>query len=392
MRSTPFMRAACVVMVVLLCIVAGSGCGAKKKKGGVTIAKRLEMARAEMTDEAKSRELTKVARLQLRSGDKSGAAKTLGEARQPTIPKAKPKPPKQEPASDEAAKSDEPPKTDDAPKTDEAPKPGDAPAADAALKTDEANKPDDAAKTEEAPKPEEPPAEEPAKPLNAVVWGPQLVEIAAVFAELGEKRTARDILGQALRMATEIEDPISRATLLAKAGGVYGVKQGGVGEAKLARNTLADAAEIAKTKVEERFRAGALAAVATGYVDAGLADAAKEILEMLEKSARDVENLRAKAEALAAAANVRAQGGETDAAKELLKEAAEAAKAIDGAENRTYALMAVAGANIAAGEKKAAVSLLVEAEKSAGKVGDPEAQKNAQEKVRALRAEADRKR
>jgi len=53
--------------------------------------------------------------------------------------------------------------------------------------------------------------------------------------------------------------------------------------------------------------------------------------------------------------------------------------------------MAVAGALLANGDAAAAGRLLKEADKQANKVADPEGQKNAIEKVRAMMADAERK-
>ena len=222
-----------------------------------------------------------------------------------------------------------------------------------------------------------------------MVWGPLLVDMASIYADIGEQGAARDILAAARTLTGDIPDVISRATLLAQIGGVFGSRTGS--DAANARTALTQAATLVD-EVEPRFRAGALAAVALGYVKAGLAKEAGEMVATLEQSARDVESPRARAEGLAAAANVRALSGDADAAKDLLKEAADAAKGIDGAENRTYALMSVATAMSATGDHKQALGLLAEAEKSANRVPDPEAQRTALEKVRALRSEISRRR
>jgi len=122
-----------------------------------------------------------------------------------------------------------------------------------------------------------------------------------------------------------------------------------------------------------------------GYVDAGLADAAKEVIGKLEELAGGLEELRPKAEAFAAAAAVRAATKDKDAAKKLLEQAAEAAKGItDFPSNRVYALVAVAKALVANGDTKGALVLLADAEKNASKVPDPEQQKDAMKTVRVL--------
>ena len=191
-------------------------------------------------------------------------------------------------------------------------------------------------------------------------------------------------------MAPEIPDDISRSALFATAGGIYGVRQGGIGDAAAARRSLKEATSISGN-VEERFRAQALAAVAMGYVNAGLAKEASDMVATLEESARSVDSPRARAEALAAAGNVRAQSGDKDKATELLGEAASTAKGIEGSENRTYALVAVADATSVNGDRKAALKLIAEAEKSANKVGDPDAQENAKAKVRAAKNDIERR-
>ena len=231
---------------------------------------------------------------------------------------------------------------------------------------------------------------------EAVVCGPRLVEIADLYADMDDRKPAREVLKKAVDRAADIGDAISRIRLLADAGGIYGAKAGagGLGDGKVAREVLASAVEAAGT-VEERFKAQALAAIALGYARADLAKEAGRVVEELEASAKAVEELRPKAEALAAAARVRAQTGAQDEAGKLLAEASDTAKKIEdkgmAAENRTYALLSIASAYLATGDAKAAAGLLKLAEKSAGQVPDPEGQKNAMEKVRALQAEAERK-
>lgn len=228
----------------------------------------------------------------------------------------------------------------------------------------------------------------------ATVWGPRLVEIAELYAQIDRRAEARKAVGQAVELSEKIDDAISRIRLLAEAGGLYGAKSGGLSESKLARDVLGKAVELSGG-VEDRFKAQALSAIAMGYAQAGLAKDAGKVVEELEASAKGLEDPRPKAEALAAAASVRAQTGDKDAAVGLLKAAAEAAKSIGekgiAAENRTYALLAVATASANAGDAKAAGSLLKLAEKSAMQVPDPEAQKNAVEKVRQAQAAVERK-
>jgi len=228
----------------------------------------------------------------------------------------------------------------------------------------------------------------------ATSWGPRFVEIAELYVQIDKRAEARKTLGQAVEMAKQIEDPISRVRLLADAGGIYGAKQGGLNEAKAAREQFEQAVTLA-AGVEGRFKAQALAAIAMGYAQAGLAKDAGKVVEELESSAKALTEPRPQAESLAAAASVRSQTGDKDAALALLKEAADAAKSIGekgiAAENRTYALLAVANAYANAGDGKAAAALLKLAEKSAMQVPDPEAQKNAVEKVRQAQAAVERK-
>lgn len=229
---------------------------------------------------------------------------------------------------------------------------------------------------------------------EAMVCGPRLVEIADLYADMEDRKPARDVLKKAVDRAPDIGDAISRIRLLADAGGIYGSKTGGLGDGKAASAVLASAVEAAGT-VEERFKAQALAAIALGYARADLAKEAGKVVEELEASAKAVEEMRPKAEALAAAARVRALTGAQDEAGKLLAEGADAAKKIEekgmAAENRTYALLSVASAYLATGDAKAAAALLKLAEKSSGQVPDPEGQKSALEKVRALQADVERK-
>ena len=190
-------------------------------------------------------------------------------------------------------------------------------------------------------------------------------------------------MATAKTMTDTVEDAAGRASLLAQVG----VAQAAAGDTTGAKKSLDDAAKLAMNDVSERFRGKALAAVAMGYVDAGLAEAAKDVIGTLEDLAGGLDDLRPKAEAYAAAAAVRAASKEEEAATKLLGQAAEAAKAInDFPANRAYALVAVAKAMVANGDTKAALQLLADAEKSASKVADPEQQKDAIKKVRMLQA------
>jgi len=428
MRSSPL--ALGVALLAALVIGSTPGCGGKKRSP-LTIAQRLDRARSEPSDEAKARELTKVARLQVRSMDRSGAVKTLSEARALLTPKA-PRPPRTNVGTNEAgtqpdaetqadagaaepAADDAPPAVPDAAEPEaaepEAAEPdaavpdaaeseGAEPATDAAAAADpvepdamppDAAEPDaeDVGATPPDDTADAPPPSDPVRTVNPVLAGPILVEIARLYAEIGERDTARGVLSQVVGIAPQIDDLVVKATMLAQAGGIYGAKTGGVGEAVKARRVLGEAATLTES-IEERFRPQALAEVALGYVDAGLTkDAAEQVgsLESLARSAAD----RPKAEGLAVAARVRAQAGDKEAAKALLDEAAATAKGIVGHENRAYALVSVATATAAAGDRKAALALLAEAEKSANKVGDPEAQKDALERVRGQRGEIDRR-
>jgi len=197
------------------------------------------------------------------------------------------------------------------------------------------------------------------------------------------------VLAQARRLLPAIADPVIRCRMLAEAGGIYGAKSTGLADAASARGALVEAGTLAEG-IEERFRPESLAAVATGYLTAGLAKEASATADTLEQLARSAAD-RPKAEALAVAATVRGQTGDAAAAQALLDEAGQAARAISGPENRAYALVSVARATGAVGERQAALVLLKEAEKSAGRVGDADAQKNALERVRAAQAELEKR-
>lgn len=306
-------RSAAILAVAIACLLPAAGCGSGAKKGGLTIAQRLEKARAEKTPEAQARELVKVARVQWKKQDRSGATKTLDEAKQLI--------------------------------------------------------PDDG---------------------DPAVCGPRRVEIAALYAEIGEKPAARKELERAIAAAEKIEDPVARAELLAEAAAVQGSKTVGLGDRSAARDTIDKALEAAD-KTDERFRAKALAAVATGCLAAGIEDKAGELVKALEESARGLEEPRPKVEALVTAAKVHAERDDKVTAKATLDEAAAIAKAIEGNESRAYALVTVAVAMNTTGDRKTALALLQEAEKAAGKVGDDDARKNATEKVRAAQATVEKK-
>ena len=312
--SRPTVIASCLVAV--LCGIAFvaplTGCsGSTKKKGPLTIAERIKRARADKSPGGPARELTKVARLQAKSNDKTGATRTLTEARG-TI-------------------------ADDA---------------------------------------------------DATIYAPRLVDIAAAFAAVSEKSSAREAIDAAATMAERLDDPVARVGVLAKIGEVCGSKEAGLGDSTYAKKVLAKAAALAAGDgISDRFRPQALAAVALGYANANLARDADAVTEQLESLADSLKDLRPKAEALAAAANVRARSGAQDKATALLAEAAKAAKAIEGSANKTFALLAVARAMNAAGDTAGAMALAAEAEKTAAKIGDPEQQKEALQDVRAVQAE-----
>lgn len=216
-----------------------------------------------------------------------------------------------------------------------------------------------------------------------LVCVPVLVEIAQTYSDIGQRSSAKKAVEVAATMAGGVEDPQGKAGLLAQVG----IAKAAAGDKPGAKATLGEAAKLAMNDVPERFRGKALAAVAMGYVDAGLADAAKDVIGMLEGLAGGLEELRPKAEAFAAAAAVRAATSDKEAANKLLEQAAESAKAItDFPANRVYALVAVAKALVANGDVKGALTLLADAEKSASKVPDPEQQKDAIKTVRVLMA------
>ena len=218
------------------------------------------------------------------------------------------------------------------------------------------------------------------------VCAPRLVEIAGAYVFIGDKKLAREVADRAGKVIEALEDPATKAESYAQLGALYAAKEGGIGDTLKGENALKEAEKLAMT-VQEGFRAKALAAVAIGYADAGLATDAKGMIDELEKTAGELENPRRKAEALAVAATVRAASDEEEEkqkAAALLADAAAAARGIDGAANRTYALLSVGKAALAAKDKKLAKSLAADADKSAAKIGDPEQNKEAVQKVRAF--------
>jgi tetratricopeptide (TPR) repeat protein len=222
------------------------------------------------------------------------------------------------------------------------------------------------------------------QPLACV---PVLVDIATTYCDIGQRSAAQKAVTMAMTLTEQVTDPLGRSQLLAQIGTVQGSRQNGLGDAAAAKSTLAEASRLATTEVAERFRGKALAAVALGYADAGLATEAKDMIGTLEELARGLDDLRPKAEAFAAAAAVRAAAGEKAAAATLLTEAAAAAKAIDDFPgNRAYALVAVAKAYRASGDVQGALTLLADAEKAASKVGDPQQQKDTLRAIRLLEA------
>ena len=222
---------------------------------------------------------------------------------------------------------------------------------------------------------------------DANLFAPRLVDVAGFLAEIGDRKPAREALGQACGLVDSIDDPVRKAKLFADAGAIYKANT----DSAQAKETLKKAADAAAS-VEERFRAQALAAVALGYTRSGMADAASDVVDKLLEAAKTLEEPRAKAEALAAAAGVQGQTGKKKEAGQLLDEATTAAKSIEKpAENRAYALLAVALATQSNGDTKQAMALLKEADKAADKVPEPASQKTIVDKVRATMADFEKK-
>jgi tetratricopeptide (TPR) repeat protein len=402
MRTTGCMRFPLFCVLALALLIPAPGCGSKKKtKKGKTVAAQRDDAKAETTPDRRAAAFLKLARQQAAAGDKTGAKASALDAYREFYPDAPKKPaaPEQEAEAAEEPKPEEPkpeePKPEDAGEA----KPADENAA--AEKQPAGQEPvatEGNAPTEEAAPAEEKPAEEPAPPveerpaLDPNIVAPRLVEIAEVFAILGDKKQARNVLAKAIaeEFIGPIEDPVRKSKILAEAGAIFGAKAAGIGDAGRAKAILAKAADAAE-RVDERFRAEALAAVALGYTRSNLANLADKTVEGLMKAAENLDEPRAKAEALAAAANVKAQTGKKEEATALLKDAAESAKSVTRPESKAYALLAVASATNSNGDAKSALSLLKEADKAANKVSEPDAMKTIVDKVRALTLELEKK-
>jgi len=189
---------------------------------------------------------------------------------------------------------------------------------------------------------------------------PGLLAVARAYLEVGDRRKARETLGEMTEIATAIEDAGRKAKFFADAGALYGNVETGLADPQQAKALLGKATELA-ADVEDRFRAEALAVVTMGYVSGGMTAEAAEMVAKLEECIGSLDDLRAKAEALAAAASVYAKTGDADKATSLLKDAAATAQAIDRAESKAYALLAVANATAATGDKEAARNLLNDA-------------------------------
>lgn len=210
---------------------------------------------------------------------------------------------------------------------------------------------------------------------------PTLLEVAQAYINVDDRRTARTVLNRIVEIAKGIGDPGRKAKTLADTGALFGNADTGMADPQQARALLGEATTLADD-VEDRFRAEALAIVATGYVSGGMSDEAAQMVEKLESCLVALSDPRAKAEALAAAASVYAKTGNDEKAKTLLADAASMAKGIDRDESRAYALLAVANATAAGGDSGAARKLLEEADLAAGKVGDPDAQATVRNLIR----------
>lgn len=209
-----------------------------------------------------------------------------------------------------------------------------------------------------------------------------LLNIAQAYIDINERRKARVVLTRVSDIAKAIDDEGRKAKTLADVGALFGNTETGMADPRQAKLLLDEATELADT-VEERFRAEALAVVAMGYVSGGMAEEAGAMVEKLESCLAALSDPRAKSEALAAASSVYAKTGNADKATSLLSEAASTAAGIDRDESKAYALLSVANATATNGDTPAAIKLLEQADEAAGKVGDPDAQANVRNVIRA---------
>ena len=67
---------------------------------------------------------------------------------------------------------------------------------------------------------------------------PRILEVAALFAEMDEKATARGVLDEVVTLAGGVEDPLGKTLMLAEAGGIYGSQTAGAGDSAKALATL----------------------------------------------------------------------------------------------------------------------------------------------------------
>lgn len=302
--------ASCLLLVLcgLVVVAPLAGCGGgtkKKKKGSMTIAERLKRAEADSTPGGPARELAKVARLQLTSGDKEGAKATLKKA------------------------LDSIPATADA--TIFAPRLVDIAAASAAAA-------DKAAARKAIDR-----AVAMADGIgDAVTRAELLAKVGAVYGAkeggLGDAGKARDALAKAadLVMSDDVAERFRPQALAAVALGYANANL--AGEAKAVIEKL----ETMATSLEElRPKAEALAAAANVHAKSGDKEKAASLLAEAAKAAKDIDGAANKTYALIAVANAMKAAGDRKGAAGLAAEAEKTASKISDPEQQKEAMQEV---------------------------------------------------
>jgi hypothetical protein len=302
MRSFTTCLVALLCGLVLVAPLTGCGGGGKKKKGAMTIAERLKKARADTTPGGSTRELTKVARMQVKSGDKTGAVKTLEEARK-TV------------AADADAIVFAPRLVEIAEVYGEVgeKKPG-REAADKAVAMAESMS-------------------------DAVSRVEVLSKAGTVYgSRLGDAGKARQNLAKAgeIAMSEDVSDRFRPQALAAVALGYANANL-----ANDAKVVIAKLEEMAGSIEELRPKAEALAAAANVHARSGDKDKAAELLADAAKAAKSIDGAANKTYALIAVANAMVAAGDTKGATSLAAEAEKTSAKIADPEQQKEAVQDV---------------------------------------------------
>ncbi|NDC62487.1 MAG: hypothetical protein EBZ59_00515 [Planctomycetia bacterium] len=291
MRLFPRCRPLLAFLLIIALVPTSGGCGGatkkKGRKGGPTVKELKDNAKKETADDRKAAAWLRVARAQLKSGDKSGAKESAKTA--------------YESVKGEGEANVFAPRLVDA-------------AAFLAEVEDKKTARDALKKATDL-------AEAIEDPIRRARV---LADAGGVYGDktkgVGDAKVAKEILAKASEVAEGVEERFRAEALAAVA---LGYTRGGLGEA--ASDMVGKLEEAAKALEEPRAKAEALAAAANVKAQIGKKDEAAELLSEAGAAAKSVQRMESKAYALLAVAVATTANGDHKKAVALLKEAEKAA-------------------------------------------------------------------